>query len=38
MISVDQLAGGTVEDYRQHICDCVDRVAEVTQHSTHHTK
>ena len=28
-ILVDQLAGGTSEDYRQHICYSVDRVAEV---------
>ena len=28
-ILVDQLAGGTAEDYRQHICYSVDRVAEV---------
>ena len=29
VISVDQLPGGTAEDYHTHICDSVNRLAEI---------
>ena len=33
VIVIDQLAGGTAEDYAEHICDVVDELAMVYSNS-----